>query len=81
MPVTNIEQPSVLALHRVRPGLVKARTAQAQRIRGRLGKFGLIIRQGVAHIAKPVAQLIDKRLQRAERLISLAGAATDGAPP
>ena len=43
----------------MRPGFVKARTAQAKQIRGLLGKFGLIITQGIAHIVKRVPQLIE----------------------
>ena len=43
VPIKNVEQQSVLALHRVRQGFVKARTAQANQIRGLLGEFGLII--------------------------------------
>ena len=38
VPVKNVEQQSVLALHRVRQGFVKARTAQANQIRGLLGR-------------------------------------------
>ena len=40
VPIKNIEQQSVLALHRVRQGFVKARTAQANQIRGLLGEYG-----------------------------------------
>jgi transposase len=58
VPIKNIEQQSVLALHRVRQGFVKARTAQANQIRGLLGEFGLIIPQGIANIAKRVPELI-----------------------
>ena len=46
VPVKNIEQQSVLALHRVRQGFVKARTAQANQIRGLLSEFGLVIPPG-----------------------------------
>ena len=59
VPIKNIEQQSVLALHRVRQCFVKARTAQANQIRGLFGEFGLIIPQGIAHIAKRVPQLIE----------------------
>jgi len=59
VPVKDIEQQSVLALHRVRQGFVKSRTAQANQIRGLLGEFGLIIPQGIAHIAKRVPELIE----------------------
>ena len=59
VPIKNIEQQSVLALHRVRQGFVKARTAQANQIRGLLGEFGLVIPQGIANIAKRVPELIE----------------------
>ncbi|KAG0323232.1 hypothetical protein BGZ97_011764 [Linnemannia gamsii] len=50
VPLKNIEQQAVLALHRVRQSFVKARTAQANQIRGLLGEFGLIIPQGIGYI-------------------------------
>jgi transposase len=45
--------------HRIRQGVVKARTAQANQIRGLLAEFGLVIPQGIAHIAKRVPELIE----------------------
>ena len=45
--IKNIEQQSVLALHRVRQGFVKARTAQGNQIRGLLAEFGLVVPQGI----------------------------------
>ena len=59
VPIKNIEQQSVLALHRVRQGFVKARTAQANQIRGLLSEFGLIIPQGIGHIENRVPELIE----------------------
>jgi len=59
VPIKNIEQQSVLSLHRVRQGFVKARTAQANQIRGLLSEFGLIIPQGIGHIANRVPELIE----------------------
>ena len=59
VPIKNIEQQSVLAVHRVRQGFVKARTAQANQIRGLLTEFGIVIPQGIAHIAKRVPELIE----------------------
>lgn len=59
VPVKNIEQQSVLALHRARQGFVKARTAQANQIRGLMGEYGLIVPQGIGHIAKRVPDLIE----------------------
>jgi transposase len=43
VPIKNVEQQGVLALHTVRQGFVTARTAQANQIRGLLSEFGLIV--------------------------------------
>ena len=59
VPVKSIEQQAVLSLHRVRQGFVKARTAQANQIRGLLGEFGLIMPAGISHIAKRVPRLLE----------------------
>jgi transposase len=40
VPIKNVEQQAILSVHRVRQGFVKARTAQANQIRGLLGEFG-----------------------------------------
>ena len=57
--IKSVEQQAVLALHRARQSFVKSRTAQANQIRGLLGEYGLIIPQGIAHIAKRVPELIE----------------------
>lgn len=59
VPVKNIEQQAVLALHRMRQGFVRARTAQANQIRGLLGEFGIIVPQGIGYIAARVPELIE----------------------
>jgi transposase len=59
VPIKNVEQQAVLALHRVRQGLVKARTAQGNQIRGLLAEFGIIIPQGISNIAARVPALIE----------------------
>jgi len=59
VPIKSIEQQSVLSVHRVRQGFVKARTAQANQIRGLLGEFGLVIPQGIRHIAQRVPALLE----------------------
>jgi transposase len=64
VPIKNIEQQSVLALHRARQGFVKARTAQANQIRGLLAEFGLVVPQGIAHIASRVPDLIEDATQQ-----------------
>jgi transposase len=60
VPIKNVEQQAVLALHRVRQGWIKARTAQANQIRGLLSEFGLIVPQGIGHITKRVPALLDE---------------------
>jgi transposase len=59
VPTKNVEQQAVLALHRVRQGFVKARTAQGNQIRGLLAEFGIIIPQGISNIATRAPELIE----------------------
>ena len=59
VPVKNCEQQAVLALHRVRQSFIKARTAQANQIRGLVGESGLILPQGIANIGKRIPELIE----------------------
>ena len=59
VPIKDVEQQSVLALHTVRQGFVKARTAQANQIRGLLTEYGLIIPLGIQHIQTRVPDLIE----------------------
>ena len=59
VPIKNVEQQAVLSLHRVRQGFVKARTAQANQIRGLLSEFGLIVPKGISYIASRVPELIE----------------------
>lgn len=59
VPVKNIEQQTVLSLHRVRQGMVKARTAQSNQIRGLLAEFGLTIPQGVGQIARHIPEILE----------------------
>lgn len=59
VPIKNIEQQALLALHRVWQGFFRARTAQANQTRGQLSEFGLIIPQGIGHIATRVPELIE----------------------
>jgi transposase len=59
VPVKNAEQQAVLALHRARQGFVKTRTAQANQIRGLLAEYGIVIPQGIAHIAKRLPDILE----------------------
>ena len=49
----------MLALHRARQGFVKARTAQANQIRGLLTEHGIIVPKGIAHINPRLPQLLE----------------------
>jgi transposase len=59
VPVKSVEQQAVLAVHRARQGFVKARTAQANQIRGLLAEFGLIIPRGLWLIRQRVPAMLD----------------------
>jgi transposase len=56
--VKSPESQAVLALHRVRDGFIKARTAQANQLRGLLAEFGLVVPQGLAHLMSEVKCMI-----------------------
>lgn len=59
VPIKTAEQQAILSVHRARSGFVRARTAQANQIRGLLGEFGIIIPQGIAHIAKRMPRILE----------------------
>jgi transposase len=60
VPVKHVEQQSVLALHRARQGMVRARTAQGNQIRGLLAEFGLVVPQGITHLYQRVPLLLEQ---------------------
>ncbi|MCS0592674.1 IS110 family transposase [Massilia norwichensis] len=53
-------QQALLAIHRARQGFVKARTAQANQIRGLLAEFGVVIPQGLYNLGPRLAELSDE---------------------
>lgn len=57
VPVKNGDQQAVLALHRARQGFVKARTAQANQIRGLLAEYGIVIPQGITTLFKQLPDI------------------------
>jgi transposase len=59
VPIKNVEQQAILSVHRARQGLVKARTAQANQIRGLLSEFGIVIPQGIHSIAKRMPDILE----------------------
>jgi len=60
VPVKSVEQQSVLAVHRARQGFVKARTAQANQIRGLLAEFGLVVPRGLWNVHQRVPALLER---------------------
>ena len=59
VPAKTAEQQAVLSVHRARQGFVKARTAQANQIRGLLAEFGIVIPKGIGHIAKRLPEILE----------------------
>jgi len=58
VPIKNSQQQALLALHRARQGFVKARTAQANQIRGLLAEFGIVLPKGIHCIAQKLPQIL-----------------------
>jgi len=58
--IKSVEQQAILAVHRVRQGFVKARTAQSNQIRSLLGEFGLVIPRGICHVVPRVPALLER---------------------
>jgi transposase len=60
--VKSEEQQALLALHRVRQGFVRDRTAHSNQIRGELAEFGLIVPKGLSALRKRVPVLLEDTL-------------------
>jgi len=59
VPIKNVEQQAILAVNRARQGFVKARTAQANQMRGLLSEFGIVIPQGIRSIGKRMPDILE----------------------
>ena len=57
--VKTVERQAILSVHRARAGFVKARTAQANQIRGLLSEFGVVIPQGIHSIMKRIPEILE----------------------
>jgi transposase len=57
--IKTVEQQAILSVHRARQGFVKARTAQANQIRGLLSEFGIVIPQGIRSIMKQIPEILE----------------------
>ena len=60
VPIKSPEQQAVLALHRSRQAALKARTAQANQIRGFLAEYGIVFGQGIKQVFKRVPALLEQ---------------------
>lgn len=57
--VKSVEQQDVQALHRIRQGIVKARTAQANQIRGFLTEYGIVIPEGINCLRRRLPEILE----------------------
>jgi transposase len=57
--VKNAEQQVLLAQHRVRQSFVRARTAQANQIRGLLAEFGIVFARGVHWVNRSLPSILE----------------------
>lgn len=57
--VKSTEQQAVLAVHRLRQGLVEERTALANRLRGLLVEFGLIVGVGLDRLRRSLPEILE----------------------
>jgi transposase len=58
VPIKTAEQQAILALHRARQGFVKARPAQANRLRSSLAEFGIVFPQGISALLRAVPAIV-----------------------
>ena len=58
--VKSVEQQDILAIHRIRSGLVQRRTALANQIRGLLGEYGIIVPQGINKLRKQLPLILEE---------------------
>jgi len=55
----NAAQQAVLSIHRARQGFIKARTAQANQLRGLLGEFGIAIPKGIRELPAHIPDILE----------------------
>lgn len=57
--IKSIEQQDLLAVHRIRQGMVKARTAQVNQIRGLLAEYGIVVAKGVGQVRRALPRILE----------------------
>ena len=59
VPLKGVEQQDIQMLHRIRSGSVKERTALANRIRGLLGEYGIVVAVGLATLRRQLPEILE----------------------
>ena len=59
VPHKSPEQVDIQCVHRIRQGYVRSRTALINQIRGLLGEYGIVMRQGAAQVRMYLPQIIE----------------------
>ena len=59
VPIKSVDQQAILSIHRARQGFVKARTAQANQLRGLLAEYGIVIPQGIHHLPVCIPEILE----------------------
>ncbi len=57
--IKSVAQQSILAVHRARSGMVKARTAQSNQLRGLLSEFGIVLPRGINALCRALPALLE----------------------
>lgn len=57
--VKTVDQQAILSVHRARQGFVKARTAQANQIRGLLAESGIVVPRGIQVVTKRMLDILE----------------------
>jgi len=57
--IKSVAQQELLALHRIRQSVVKARTAQANQIRGLLAEFGMVVGKGINQVRRRLPEILE----------------------
>jgi transposase len=59
VPLKSVERQDIQMLHRIRSGLVKERTALANRTRGLLGEYGIVVGKGIATLRRELPDILE----------------------
>lgn len=59
VPIKSLEQQDIQSLHRIRERYVQDRTQVANQIRGLLGEYGVVIKQGIASVRNKLPDILE----------------------